>query len=149
MLARQWLVNLAAGVPISIWYDWHDDGVNPNEPEHHFGTVANEYHAGRTPVYDPKPAYIAAQTLAHTLAGYQFETRLRQPDDRGWLLQFRRGQQRAWAAWTDVEPKSVQLSVAPGDYTIVSHLGKITQASASSNALPLELSDGVQYVVPR
>ena len=41
MLPREWLTNLANGVPLSIWYDWHDDGRDPNEPEHHFGTVAS------------------------------------------------------------------------------------------------------------
>ena len=39
MLPRQWLVNLAQDVPLSIWYDWHDDGQDAKEPEHHFGTV--------------------------------------------------------------------------------------------------------------
>ncbi|MCL2348109.1 MAG: hypothetical protein FWC50_07580, partial [Planctomycetaceae bacterium] len=44
MLPRQWMVNLACGVPVSIWYDWHDDGTDPKEPEHHFGTTNFEYH---------------------------------------------------------------------------------------------------------
>ncbi|HUC84921.1 MAG TPA: cellulase family glycosylhydrolase, partial [Candidatus Acidoferrales bacterium] len=35
MLAREWLVNLANHVPLSIWYDWHDDGTDRLEPEHH------------------------------------------------------------------------------------------------------------------
>jgi hypothetical protein len=56
LLPRQWLVNLSNDVPISIWYDWHDDGPDPKEPEHHFGTVLEPFHAGRKPVYDPKPA---------------------------------------------------------------------------------------------
>ena len=46
MLPRQWLVNLANDVPLSIWYDWHDDGTDPKEPEHHFGTVQ---HVSRGP----------------------------------------------------------------------------------------------------
>jgi polysaccharide biosynthesis protein PslG len=71
MLPRQWLVNLANDVPISIWYDWHDDGTDPKEAEHHFGTVSNAYHAGRAPVYDPKPAYRAAKTLTTLLSGFK------------------------------------------------------------------------------
>lgn len=42
-------------VPLSIWYDWHDDGQDPKEKEHNFGTVTWDY--------QPKPAYLAAQTL--------------------------------------------------------------------------------------
>ena len=54
-LARQQLSNLLNDVPLSIWYDWKDDGTNPGESEHHFGTVT----------YDlkPKPAYLGARTL--------------------------------------------------------------------------------------
>jgi len=62
-LAREFLVNVANGIPLSIWYDWHDDGTNPQESEHRFGIVRNEYHAGRDPVYDAKPAYLVARAL--------------------------------------------------------------------------------------
>ena len=61
MLPRQWLTNLSNEVPLSIWYDWHDDGTDPKEGEHHFGTVAHAEFAGRDPLYDPKPAYLAAR----------------------------------------------------------------------------------------
>ena len=37
--ARQQLSNLLNGVPLSIWYDWKNDGPDPNENEHNFGTV--------------------------------------------------------------------------------------------------------------
>ena len=55
-LPCQLLTNIANDVALSIWYDWHDDGADAKDPEHHFGIVANEYHEGRDPVYDPKPA---------------------------------------------------------------------------------------------
>ena len=73
MLPRQWLVDLEQGVPLSIWYDWHDDGQDAKEPEHHFGTVHFAYDAARRPVYEPKPAYTAAATLTGILAGFRFE----------------------------------------------------------------------------
>src|SRR5204863_7116651 len=43
LLARELLTNVANGIPISIWYDWRDDGTDPKEPEHHFGLVRNAY----------------------------------------------------------------------------------------------------------
>ena len=43
----------------------------PRRAEHHFGTVRHEYTSDRKPVYDPKPAYLAAKTLSSTLAGFQ------------------------------------------------------------------------------
>src|ERR1044072_8257256 len=57
LLARASLTNVANGITLSIWYDWHDDGTDTREAEHHFGLVANTYHDGRTPVYDSKPGY--------------------------------------------------------------------------------------------
>ena len=61
--ARQQLSNLLNGVPLSIWYDWKNDGPDPNENEHNFGTVR--------PDLEPKPAYVALRTLTHQLSGYR------------------------------------------------------------------------------
>lgn len=73
-LARSFLANVASGIPISIWYDWRDDGTNPNETEDHFGTVRHAYKSNatattKTPggsvpeVFEPKPAYLAMKAL--------------------------------------------------------------------------------------
>src|SRR6202034_4368710 len=100
-LPREFLTNIANDVPMSIWYDWHDDGTDPKEPEHHFGTVAAEYHKGGDPVYDPKPAYLAAKTLASQLKGYRFNKRLISGDEAAdYVLLFSR----------DAEPKQVKLA---------------------------------------
>ena len=66
-LARQQLINLLCDVRLSIWYDWVNDGPDPHEREHNFGTVAND----RT----PKPSYVAVQTLTRELAGYRIARR--------------------------------------------------------------------------
>jgi polysaccharide biosynthesis protein PslG len=149
MLARQWLVNLSAGIPLSIWYYWHDDGQNPAEPEHHFGTVEHAYRADQTPVYQPKHAYMAAQTLTKTLFGFQLERVVKQGVNNDYVVQFHSSGRRAWAAWTIREPKKSLLSVPAGCYMIVSLLGKTSDAIADANGLRLELSQAVQYVVPR
>lgn len=149
MLARQWLVNLSAGVPISIWYDWRDDGLNPNEPEHHFGTVEYNQHADRHPIFTPKPAYTAAQTLTKTLAGFQFAKAIKSGQDNEFVLDFRDGNRLAWAAWTTGQPKKVVLPLAAGIYTVISLLGESREAAAGADGLSLELTDAVQYVVSR
>ena len=91
-LPRQWLTNIANGVPLSIWYDWHDDGEDPKEPEHHFGTVHHDY--------SPKPAYLAAKKLTSELAGYRFEKRIKVEKDEDHLLLFTKGNEKKLAAWT-------------------------------------------------
>src|SRR5467141_3956599 len=49
MLARELLINQSNGISLSIWYDWKDDGKDPKNIEHHWGTVYFPYHANREP----------------------------------------------------------------------------------------------------
>ena len=105
-LTREWLSNLAEGIRLSIWYDWHDDGTDPKNGEHHFGTVRNDY--------SPKPAFLAAQTLTQTLGGYRFLKRipLASPDD--YLLLFEKGPHaQKLAAWTTREDHTIALPISP------------------------------------
>ena len=105
-LPRQFLSNLALGLPLSIWYDWHDDGPDPKEPEHHFGTVTLDY--------APKPAYLGMQRLAAALRGLRCLKRLESaPED--YLLAFSDGRRLVVAAWTAGEPHPVP--VLPGEPT--------------------------------
>ena len=106
-LARQWLSNLAEGIRLSIWYDWHEDGPDPKEPEHHFGTVR--------PDYAPKPAFEAARTLTAVLGGYRFVKRL--PLKRGgdYLLLFAQGRAVKLAFWTVAADHDLSL---PGGQTL-------------------------------
>ena len=57
-------------------YDWHDDGTDPVDPEHHFGTVFYAYNGSNTPVYAPKLQYTAAHTLHEFLSQKTFNKRL-------------------------------------------------------------------------
>ncbi len=46
-------------IPLTIWYDWRDDGDDPKDPEHHFGLV----YRSTLSSFKPKPAYAAARQL--------------------------------------------------------------------------------------
>ena len=123
MLPRQWMVNLACDVPISLWYDWHDDGRDPKEAEHHFGTTNFEYHRDRTPVYDPKPSYLAAKTFIETFKGFQYNKRVISDPDV-YLFLFTKGNEIRFAFWTtSPEPREV-LSPVGSDIRIIDHLGQ-------------------------
>jgi len=131
MLPRQWMVNLACDVPISIWYDWHDDGRDPKEPEHHFGTTNFEYHRDRTPVYDPKPSYIAAKTFSETFKGFQFNKRIDCGNPDVYLFLFSKGKEHRLALWTTSKEQQEFLSLSriipfePGTtFQIIDHLGQ-------------------------
>jgi hypothetical protein len=104
-LPRQQLANLVAGVPLSIWYDWKNDGSDTNYNEHNFGTVTTKL--------QPKPSYLAAQTLARELAGYRVARRLETDDPDDWILLCLKadGAQKL-AAWTLSKPHATTLTLA-------------------------------------
>ncbi|MGI9064974.1 MAG: cellulase family glycosylhydrolase [Pyrinomonadaceae bacterium] len=147
-LARQWLTNVANDIPLSIWYDWRDDGSDPNEPEHHFGMVSNAYHKGREHVYDPKPAYLAAKTLTTFFGGYQYEKRLNVggPDD--YVLLFRKGTSLRVAAWTSANREHrLIVPLNAGQYLTVTHTGgNASSVTANQNGVLLTLTAAPVYL---
>lgn len=149
LLARQWLTNLSAGIPLSIWYDWHDDGLDPNEPEHHFGTVHNKYQADSAQVYDPKAAYLAAKTLTSTLGGFHFDKRLDLPSPEDYALQFRSGDELRLAVWTtSPTPHLAKLPVTPGRYEAISHLGDSRkQVTATAGVFEFDINESPLYLL--
>ncbi len=140
-LPRQWLTNLSNGVPISIWYDWHDDGSDPKEAEHHFGTVHFQEHAGRDPLYDPKPAYAAAKTLTSQLAGCHFVERMHVGGADDYVLKFQKGDEIRLAAWTtSATPHDVEVE---GDFAAVGHTG---EPLPDKHGAVLHLTDAPAYL---
>jgi hypothetical protein len=152
-LPRQWLTNLSNGVPLSIWYDWHDDGPDPKEAEHHFGTVTYPYLEGKSPVYEPKPAYLAARTLTKDLAGLQYRKRLElgSPDEYCLLFTSEAGDQVALALWSaarEPRPHEVTIPASPGAFRVTDYLGRESRTvSAGDHGLTVTLTDAPQYAV--
>ena len=149
-MPRQWLVNLWCSVPLSIWYDWHDDGRDPHEAEHHFGLVGFEYRKGQDPVYAPKPAYEAARTLIATLNGFAFSARLDAGADDNYLMRFEKAGQARFAAWTTADKgREVTLKLPAGGYRLIGHTGKPAgTVKADAGGAKVTLSDAVVYIVP-
>jgi hypothetical protein len=151
MLPRQWLTNISNDVPLSIWYDWHDDGPDPKEGEHHFGTVLHDYHDGRDPVYDPKPAYLAAKTYTTQLAGFKFNKRLMtgSPAEE-YVLLFEKGEDVRVVAWTtSSKPHPIVILASAGSFAVTSHTGeKLAPITADAKGLPITLTDAPQYLSP-
>lgn len=148
LLARQWLTNVANEISLSIWYDWHDDGSDPNEPEHHFGVVSNSYYENRAIVYQPKPAYLAAKTLATFFSGYRFEKRLEVGNTDDYVLVFGNdSNDLRVAAWTTNRPHNVVIPLGPGQYSSVGHTGgNVAVVNADTKGLSLTLSTAPVYL---
>lgn len=149
-LPRELMINALNGVPISIWYDWHEDGTNPNDPEHHFGIVHYAAHPGAAELYEPKPAYLAMKTFASTLAGYSLNKRLPVGGNDDYVLLWTDQQRKAACitAWTtSQEPHAVRIALLAGKFDVTDLLGKKEPPiSLDHGILPLTLTDSVQYV---
>jgi hypothetical protein len=138
-LARQQLANLHAGVPISIWYDWKNDGTDLAEREHNFGTVTHDL--------KPKPAYVALQTLTRELADYRIEKRLATGNTNDFVLLLSKGPERKLAAWTTGEPHPAVIDGL--DFKAASSVagdGHAAEAHLANGALSLTLGAMPQYV---
>jgi hypothetical protein len=103
-IVRQQLINLNYGVPISIWYDWKNDGTDTNYNEHNFGTVFHDLL--------PKPAYVALSNMCLSLSGYKILHRLVTANTNDFILLMERDLfDQAIAAWTVSDPHNLLLDV--------------------------------------
>ena len=148
LLARAWLTNAANDISLSIWYDWRDDGLDPKEPEHHFGMVSNAYHQGREPVYDPKPTYLAAKTLTTFFNGYRFAERLNVGDAEDYVLAFRKGNELRFAVWTTASgAREVLIPLSGGRYATARHTGEdLGAVTAGAKGLTITLTTEPIYI---
>lgn len=139
-LVRSFLSNMMDGVRLSIWYDWHDDGPDPEETEHHFGTVYLDF--------QPKPAYSAMQTLSRELAGYSFASRISIGSEQDYLALFRKGDDYRLAAWTTGEPRSVRVAIDVPRVEVVSISGERAQVDVRNGGISVRLTGAVTYIKP-
>ncbi|MCX6910405.1 MAG: cellulase family glycosylhydrolase [Verrucomicrobia bacterium] len=147
-LSRQQLSNLLNGVPLSIWYDWKNDGTDPDYNEHNFGTVDHQL--------KPKPSYVAVQTMTRELTGYRVARRLfaaGAPSDEDFILlcESAAGDHKL-AAWTLGEPHAValDLELAGADHvTAVNGDGSGYSPRLSRDRLTLDLGPLPKYITLR
>jgi hypothetical protein len=149
LLARQWLINVACNIPLSIWYDWHDDGPSPTDPEAHCGMVEYPYLKDQNPVYKPKPAYWAARTLTEVLKGYRFEKTLPASRPGDYVLAFRQGRRVRLAAWSVASsPGTASIPVKEGPCLVIGHKGERRETLPAANGkVSMHLSSAPQYLV--
>ena len=115
-LPRQWLSNLTYGIPVSIWYDWHDDGKDPEEREHNFGTVTWDY--------KPKPSYLAMRALIDELEGYLPAGTLSTEKSGDSIAVFRKNGAYKLAIWTTEESSEIRLPDGFHVTRAMDHLGQ-------------------------
>ena len=154
-LARMFLTNIANDVPLSIWYDWRDDGDDLKEAEHRFGIVRRKYREGEKEVFEPKPAYRAAKTLTGQLAGRRFNKRLGMGREEYYHLLFGIGDDLRSVVWKKTvrsEPMAPWIEARPGIFATVDYLGQPEANLSPRKEIPkivdLPLATAPLYLVP-
>lgn len=138
-LTRMFLTNLYQGIAVSIWYDWKNDGTDPNEREHNFGTVGHDL--------QPKTAYLAAQTLASTLAGYTIKDRIDLGSGDDFAFRLASDNAEAIAVWTAGQGHQLTIKAESDKGTLISIVGEKTAIDWKSNELKLAVSPSPQYLL--
>ncbi|MEE6133330.1 cellulase family glycosylhydrolase [Priestia sp. GS2] len=80
-LVRTYLINTYQKIPISIWYDWKNDGDNLSEIEHNFGIRGYD-------VLQSKESYTALKSMTKLLQGYMFSKRIDVGNPNDFVLEF-------------------------------------------------------------
>jgi hypothetical protein len=141
-LARQQLGNLWQGVPLSIWYDWKNDGNDPAYNEDNFGTVY--------PDLRPKPAYEALRVLTRELTGYRIVRRLEAGNPAAHVLLLANGAgQQKLAAWNLTEEAAASVEIGAhkaGEIAAVNGKGEPLGVNVEQGRLQLALTGLPQYV---
>jgi hypothetical protein len=142
LLARSFIVNLAAGVPLAVWYEWQDDGDDPQEGEHGYGL--------RDLAGQNKPSLKAAQTLIATLRGMVFDRQLAPPSCAATQLYLFRSQTpgRAYilAAWSDQSDASIAIKPQNLAGASVALLGQKSPLATSAEKTVFALDALPRYI---
>lgn len=138
-LVREFLINLYQEIPVSIWYDWKNDGTNSDEREHHFGTVMHDL--------KPKTAYLAAKILSSTLTGYSVDRLFKLGNDKDFALILKKGRNTTIASWTIGEKHQISLNIPSGKGMLIDMLGNKKEIAWRNDALKLTISQAPQYIL--
>ncbi|WP_273831894.1 cellulase family glycosylhydrolase [Guptibacillus sedimenti] len=116
-LARIFLINSMAEIPISIWYDWKNDGVDKNNKEHNFGLVW----------YDstPKLSFLSIQTISKNLNGFKYIERIHTSNSENYILKFKNSnEENIIVYWTTNKSKqNIKIPLKSGTGEVISMLG--------------------------
>ncbi|MBN1506936.1 MAG: hypothetical protein JW955_08820 [Sedimentisphaerales bacterium] len=100
------------------WYDFQDDGWNPEYNEDNFGLVR--------PDLTPKPSYYVLKDISPIVTYGQCLGRQSTSDENLWILRFKAGQEDFWVLWSadDRDRQVILQTDSPDRPVIVRHAGQ-------------------------
>ncbi|MCF7623644.1 MULTISPECIES: beta-galactosidase [Bacillaceae] len=139
-LVRMFLINEYQEIPISIWYDWKNDGTDSNEGEHNFGIRQND-------VSKSKEAFIALSTMTNILSGYVFSNRIDVGNPNDFVLEFSNLKgENVTVFWTTDIDHQIKFS-GQGKRQIISMYGDNLGNFILDNSTTLEITASPRYLI--
>jgi len=136
------LINLLNRIPVSIWYDWKNDGNDPGNFEHNCGTVTFDL--------KPKPSYMCIQTMNRQLENFTLSYRMDLGNDHDYVIFFRNSKGNfKIAAWTTDLPHIVMINIDVSEIngaTAINGYGNFIELRTKQNKLFLNLDTLPQYI---
>jgi len=153
-IPRLILTNMMNNIPITILYDWMNDGTSQSNAEHNFGLVLPYDQSSSNPNITVLNGYNALKTLTTQLEGYTYSSRM----DIGssgvlgdYVLSFTKGTSTRYVCWNSMgKANVVNVPVGAGvSVTVTNFDGTSVGTFASGdNGYLCTLNDGPQYIVP-
>ncbi|WP_455920092.1 cellulase family glycosylhydrolase [Priestia megaterium] len=138
-LTRMFLINLQEGIPVSVWYDWKNDGVNPHDKQHNYGIVFNDS--------TQKLSYNAIQTLTKNLKGYKFSKTIKYGRSDNHILEFKNADgKKAIVFWTTGENYKLIYPLKPGKGKYYSMIGGM-QRFKWKDEIKVNISSSPSYLL--
>lgn len=141
-IVRMQLANIVYNIPISIWYDWKNDGDDLTEHEQNFGTVSSDL--------KPKPAYTAIRTMNIQLEGFIFSHRIDLKNDNDYVLIFKNDKGTCKiSSWTMDSPHSVIIDnniPKVKRATATDGNGNVLKLKTEQSKLVIEMNALPQYI---
>jgi hypothetical protein len=137
-LVKKMSYSPAAGFMGYTWYDLRDDGTDPNENEHNFGLVRQDF--------SPKASALAANTFLNTIGERKFSGRL-PVGKAGYALLYRGQGTTALSAWRQSYTKGA--AVVPLVLRAKSQTGaplKLERRDIFGNTAPVQVRDGLFFL---
>eukprot|EP00026_Physarum_polycephalum_P002293 Phypoly_transcript_02299.p1 GENE.Phypoly_transcript_02299~~Phypoly_transcript_02299.p1 ORF type:complete len:888 (+),score=128.15 Phypoly_transcript_02299:167-2830(+) len=149
---RQYLNNLMNDVPVSIWYDFRDDGTDSTNSEDRFGLYRNTF-SSTVPAFQPKPSGQAVKNFFHLVRNLRFNKRITVSDTNSYVLMFTDADvatKFVLIAWTTSSTAtSIKIPSSAGSFTVSDMLGSTSSTlTASGGFVTITVSQSPQYLTP-
>jgi len=135
-VVRMYITNLMEGIPITIIYDWKDDGPDINNAEHNFGLIADYESAGLRLI---KPAYFAIYNTARILHDYVVKNYTIK--DNVVIVEFINERSRKYVVWSFGGENEIALRVGWSKVKVTNLFGKTRIYETMYEVLSLKVSE--------